>query len=113
MFSSTLQNALSVLALIFGPLTCQAAAGAMDYRSDLTDKSAAAPSVTKEPFGTMPDGTPVDKYTLTNVDGVSVGILTYGGIVQSIKVRGKNGNLEDIALGFDQLAKWVSREIWM
>jgi aldose 1-epimerase len=51
----------------------------------------------------MPDGTPVDKYTLTNVRGVSVGILTYGGIVQSIKVRDKNGNLGNVALGFDQL----------
>lgn len=66
-----------------------------------------SPSVTKETFGTMPDGTQVDKYTLTNVHGVRVGILTYGGIIQSIVVPDRNGKLDDIALGFDRLEDYI------
>jgi aldose 1-epimerase len=55
----------------------------------------------------MPDGTPVDKYTLTNIHRVKVGILTYGGIVQSILVPDKNGKLGDVALGFDKLEDYI------
>jgi galactose mutarotase-like enzyme len=51
----------------------------------------------------MPDGTQVDKYTLTSKHGVRVAILNYGGIIQSIVVPEKNGQPGDIALGFDRL----------
>jgi aldose 1-epimerase len=43
-------------------------------------------SITKEPFGTTPDGIDVDRYTLTNAHGMQVKIITYGGIVQSLMV---------------------------
>src|ERR1700751_4550182 len=57
----------------------------------------------KELFGKLADGTTVDKYTLTNDNGMSVGVITYGAIVQSITVPDKNGKIEDVALGFDSL----------
>ena len=68
---------------------------------------AAGLRVSKEAFGKMPDGTPVDKYTLSNVHGMEVGIITYGGAVQSIKVPNKDGKLGDVALGFDDLADYL------
>ena len=40
--------------------------------------------VTKAPFGKMPDGTPVDIYTLKD-GAVEAKIITYGGIIQSLK----------------------------
>jgi aldose 1-epimerase len=68
---------------------------------------AAGLAVSKEPFGKMPDGTAVEKYTLSNVHGVEVSIITYGATVQSIKVPDKAGKLEDVALGFDNLADYL------
>lgn len=68
---------------------------------------AAGLRVSKEAFGKMPDGTPVDKYTLSNLHGIEVGIITYGGAVQSIKVPDKDGKLGDVALGFDDLADYL------
>ena len=44
--------------------------------------SAAELGVSKEEFGKIPDGTPVEKYTLSNIHGMEVGIITYGGGVQ-------------------------------
>ena len=35
--------------------------------------------VKKQAYGTMPDGTAVDLYTLTNANGMQAGIITYGG----------------------------------
>jgi aldose 1-epimerase len=74
---------------------------------NLKENAAIGLSVSKETFGTMPDGTQVDKYTLRNEHGVKVAILTYGGVVQSIEVPDKNGKLGDVALGFDQLDEYI------
>lgn len=61
------------------------------------------PMITKAPFGKTPDGTPVDIYTLTNAAGVEARIMTYGGIVVSLKTPDRNGKMEDVVLGFDNL----------
>jgi aldose 1-epimerase len=81
------------------------------------DSSAAAPapapapggtaSVTRASFGTTPDGTPVDVYTLTNAHGIRMRVLTYGGIVQSLETPDRAGKLDDVVLGFDDLQGYV------
>ena len=71
--------------------------------------SAAGLAVMKEAFGKMPDGTSVEKYTLSNVHGMEVSIITYGGTVQSIKVPDKDGKIGDIALGFDNPADYLQK----
>ncbi len=60
-------------------------------------------TITKADFGTMPDGQPVDIYTLRNANGAEARIMTYGGILQSLCVPDKNGKLGDVVLGFDTL----------
>ncbi|HTS69478.1 MAG TPA: galactose-1-epimerase, partial [Terriglobia bacterium] len=60
--------------------------------------------VKKEAFGSTPDGRAVDLYTLTNAQGMEVRLMTYGGIILSIKTPDKAGKMGDIALGFDTLA---------
>ena len=63
--------------------------------------------ITKSPFGTMPDGTPVDLYQLRNQNGVSAGIINYGGIVVSLRVPDRAGNFGDVVLGYDTLAGYL------
>jgi aldose 1-epimerase len=65
--------------------------------------SNAKSSVTKADFGRTPDGTPVEIYTLRNSKGMEADIITYGGIVTSLKTPDKNGNFADVVLGFDNL----------
>ncbi len=60
-------------------------------------------STTKSSFGKTPDGEQVDLYLLKNKDGVEVAITTYGGAIVSLKVPDRNGELEDIVLGYDSL----------
>jgi aldose 1-epimerase len=63
-------------------------------------------SVAKSVFGTMPDGTVVDAYTLTNASGMSVAILTYGGTLQQINVPDRDGSFANVTLGFDNLESY-------
>jgi aldose 1-epimerase len=64
-------------------------------------------NVTKQLFGRMPDGTPIDLYTLA--DGrVEARITNYGGYLVSLKVPDRNGKAEDVVLGFDSLDQYVA-----
>ena len=64
-------------------------------------------SISKEPFGTAPDGQAVEIYTLRNNKGAEARIMTYGGILVSLKVPDKNGQLGDVVLGYDNLDSYV------
>jgi aldose 1-epimerase len=61
----------------------------------------------KEPFGKTSDGQAVELYTLTNRNGVEARIITYGGVIVSLKVPDRAGKLEDVVLGFDQLESYL------
>jgi aldose 1-epimerase len=65
-------------------------------------------SVTKAPFGTLPDGRKVDRYTLRNANGMKVKIMTYGATIQKIVVPDRKGHFKNIALGFHNLADYVA-----
>jgi aldose 1-epimerase len=59
--------------------------------------------VKREAFGKMPDGAAVERFTLTNANGVELKAISYGGIITSLRVPDRNGKLDDIVLGFDTL----------
>jgi aldose 1-epimerase len=64
-------------------------------------------TVTSQPFGKMPDGTPVETYTLN--DGTfEARIATYGGVLVSLKAPDRNGKVADVLLGFDDLDGYVA-----
>ena len=64
-------------------------------------------NIKKEIFGQTSDGIDVYLYTLTNKKGAIVKITNYGGIVTSLIVQDKEGNMEDIVLGFDNLIAYL------
>jgi aldose 1-epimerase len=64
--------------------------------------------VHEAPFGKLADGTPIDIYTLRNSYGMEATIMTYGGIVTSLKVPDKNGRFADVVLGYDKLPGYLT-----
>lgn len=64
-------------------------------------------NIKDEQFGQTPEGTNVTLYTLTNGNGVEARIMTYGGIVVSLKVPDRDGKLDDVVLGYEDLAGYV------
>lgn len=60
-----------------------------------------------ERFGEMPDGRQVDRYTLTNGNGVSASFTNLGAIWVSMMVPDKDGDLADVVLGYDTVEKYL------
>jgi aldose 1-epimerase len=73
-------------------------------RSDSTESQ--KPFIMKQDFGTV-DGKPVFLFTLSNKNGITVGITNYGGIITSILVPDKDGKFGDIVLGYDSLQGYL------
>jgi aldose 1-epimerase len=64
--------------------------------------------VKRERFGTMPDGTVVHRYTLTNARGMEVKLITYGGAIQSLRVPDRHGRKANVTLGFSDLEGYLN-----
>jgi aldose 1-epimerase len=65
-----------------------------------------SPSISSRPFGSVA-GAPVEIYTLAN-GGAEISVLTYGGIIQAIRVPDRSGAVANIALGFATLDDYVA-----
>jgi aldose 1-epimerase len=66
--------------------------------------------ITSEPFGTTADGAPIERYTLTNTNGLQADIITYGGTLTALRVPDRSGALGDITLGFDALEPYQGNQ---
>src|SRR6266850_4923723 len=66
-----------------------------------------SPSMTRAPFGRLPDGRAVEQFTLTNAHGAEVRVMTYGGIITVVRTPDRSGQLDDVVLGFDTLAGYL------
>jgi aldose 1-epimerase len=72
-------------------------------------------SVSKQYFGSTIEpytgkNTAVYRYTLKNAKGMSVQVLTFGGIIQDINVPDKHGHVTDVTLGFKTLQDYVTED---
>jgi aldose 1-epimerase len=55
----------------------------------------------------MPDGRAVEVFTLTNANGMRVRVIDYGGIIVSLEVPDRDGQVADVALGYDALEEYL------
>ena len=73
----------------------------------MTTAVAAHGSVTKKPFGKLPDGTAIELYTIKN-GSLEVSITTYGARVVSILTPDRNGKVANVSLGYDNLESYIA-----
>jgi aldose 1-epimerase len=69
--------------------------------------SPAAGGITSEPFGEV-EGEAVELYTLTNANGMEIKVMTYGGIITSVKVPDRDGNIANVTLNKATLDDYVA-----
>ena len=59
-------------------------------------------------FGVLADGREVLEYTIANSAGMSARIINYGATIRSLSVPDRDGNIEDVVLGYDSLQGYVN-----
>ncbi|MFF3290457.1 aldose epimerase family protein [Streptomyces sp. NPDC003023] len=89
-----------------------AATGSTTAAHAATGPTAAPPTGPRDPvrehFGTLGDGTRVDRWTLSN-GGTRLRVLSYGGIVQALEIPDRRGRPANVSLGFADLADYVAK----
>jgi aldose 1-epimerase len=70
---------------------------------------AGADKVEKVPFGSA-GGVPVDLYVLTSSSGMVARVMTYGATLQELDTPDRNGDMDDVVLGFPSLDGYLKKE---
>lgn len=68
-----------------------------------------AAEVSRAQFGVTVKGESIDAFTLENARGVSVRILTYGGVINEFRAPDRNGKCENVVLSLPDLAAHENR----
>jgi len=106
-----LKRSLYCLLLIaLGSISTQCKSDKKEQPTETETSMKAQPSISKSDFGTLPDNTVVEKYTLKNANGVEMDVITYGGRITTLKVPNKDGKMEDVVLGFDDLKDYLRKD---
>jgi aldose 1-epimerase len=61
-----------------------------------------------EVFGVMPDGTTVERYTLTNSHGLRMKLTPRGAAITSVEVPDRAGRLANVTLGPDDFPRYLA-----
>lgn len=61
-------------------------------------------------FGILEDGTEIFLYTLENKNGMKAQMINYGAILVNLYVSNKEGNIDDIVLGYDNLEQYMQND---
>ena len=70
-------------------------------------KTSPTATIEKRAFGAADDGRLAEVYLLSNKTGMEVAIANYGGIVLSVRVPDRTGELADVVLGYDDLCGYL------
>jgi aldose 1-epimerase len=70
--------------------------------------AAAAPAVHKAGFGTTKEGAAVEIYTITNRNGLTAKLTTYGATLTELLVPDKTGTPGNIVLGYDSIEPYLA-----
>ena len=79
------------------------------FHTNLTQDTSPSMNITKAPFGTLPDGTAVSLWTLSNSRGDLLKMTDYGALIVSIEVPDRQGNRTNVTLGFPKLDGYLER----
>ena len=60
-------------------------------------------------FGTLPDGRPVHRWSVTDETGLTASVLTYGATLQSLHVPDGSGRTTNVVLGYSKLDGYLAR----
>jgi len=67
----------------------------------------------EDSFGKTRCGKEVTAYTLTNPNGMRMKVINYGGTIVSLEVPDRDGNIDDVVLGFDNMKDCIADNMYI
>ena len=64
----------------------------------------------KRSFGQTKEGREVTEYTLVNAQGMTLSVIDLGATIVSITMKGSDGNVYDVVLGYDTPVDYQDRK---
>jgi aldose 1-epimerase len=101
----TVAAAVSMSACQSGTKTANNSVDSMTTKQDSLSIEAQIPAA---PFDTTIDGKPVKLYYLKSKGGVQAAVTNYGAKIVGLLAPDKQGQFEDVELGYDNIAKYIS-----
>ena len=80
----------------------------MEKKEPLPNSSSSKLTISEMNYGEIQNQS-ISLFQLKNENSMTVNITNYGGIITQILVPDKNGNMEDVVLGYDSLAHYVEK----
>lgn len=102
------QENTSIIDRTFGVRRMRASLIALLVTTAVGGSAALATVPVVETYGTLADGRAVQRYTLTNKSGMTVRILSLGGIISEISVPDRSGQMANVVLSKPDLAAYAS-----
>jgi aldose 1-epimerase len=103
----TLNTAITaILIMLISTVTVGCKDGKNKKENSETQQMKKSLSIKKSDYGATEYGKKVAKYTLENEGGMQVDIITYGGRITALKTPDKEGNKENVVLGFNNIAQY-------
>jgi aldose 1-epimerase len=99
--------AFLLVAMSTSLMQCKEKADKTNDKTSEDVETIASVTIEKSDFGTTPDGQSVEKYTLKNSKGMTVDIITYGGIITNWTAPNKDGKYQDVVLGYNSLDEYI------
>ena len=87
-----------------------AVVGCTGKKKEAVVKQTTLSGLSKDDFKSEINGDSIDLYVLTNANGAEVTVTNYGGRIVSVMVPGRDGNLEDVVLGFDNIDDYIATD---
>ena len=95
----------SILSLAIMNIQCKGDKKSQESTSEANATEAV--TISKSAYGVTPKGDSIASYKLKNQNGMEVDIITYGGIITSLKVPNKEKVSEEVVIGFNNLEQYT------
>lgn len=94
----------------FVAIVAMAAMVACTSKQEVTDEPTTLSGLKRSNFQSEVNGDSTDLYVLKNANGVEVTLTNYGARIVSVMVPDRNGNMQDVVAGFDNVDDYVNTD---
>lgn len=91
-------------------LAIVALAACTNKQQEVSSEVTTLSGLVRSDFKSVVNGDSTDLFVLTNANGVEVTLTNYGARIVSVMVPDREGNLQDVVLGFDNIDDYVNTD---